>query len=336
MWAWCTAFGAWTTRACPIPSARRLRTGSRRRLRLLDEHCRVYQYLLKRTVGPFVAAACQQPIANEAIQRRAAYLNGRRDDLYDLSLYLVLLYEAPHVARRSTELRRVWQAPRQALRAWLSPDARSAAPRIGVGPGHRDAAPQGAGIRGADRRVRTDAPREAGRLPLLPRVGELRAGRGRRGPAHARHAPRLLRLGFGHRLPPRSPPGRRPRRQGAVDEGAAEPDVRVPAAGPVRDPRRVHRLPRMAAHPQRSDAAGRPEPPPALLQQARVDRELRVAGDPARGDAGRRLREHDGPAAWRRAHGAGGPRPLLRRLLARRSCCTARTRARCSTRPPRR
>ena len=26
-------------------------------LRLLDEHCRVYQYLLKRTVGPFVAAA---------------------------------------------------------------------------------------------------------------------------------------------------------------------------------------------------------------------------------------------------------------------------------------
>jgi type IV secretion system protein VirB4 len=91
-------------------------------MRLLDEHCRVYQYLLKRTVGPFVAAACQPPIANEAIQRRSAYLNGRRDDLYDLSLYLVLLYEAPHVARRSTELRRVWQAPRQALRAWLSPD----------------------------------------------------------------------------------------------------------------------------------------------------------------------------------------------------------------------
>ena len=26
-------------------------------LRLLDEHCRVYQYLLKRTVGPFVAGA---------------------------------------------------------------------------------------------------------------------------------------------------------------------------------------------------------------------------------------------------------------------------------------
>ena len=91
-------------------------------LRLLDDRCRVYQYLLKRTVAPFVAAPCPQPIANEAIQRRAAYLNERRHDLYDLSLYLVLLYEAPHVVRKSTELRGMWRAPGEALRAWLSPD----------------------------------------------------------------------------------------------------------------------------------------------------------------------------------------------------------------------
>jgi type IV secretion system protein VirB4 len=91
-------------------------------LRLLDDRCRVYQYLLKRSVAPFVAAPCPLPIANEAIQRRAAYLNERRHDLYDLSLYLVLLYEAPHVVRRSTELRGVWRAPGEAFRAWLSPD----------------------------------------------------------------------------------------------------------------------------------------------------------------------------------------------------------------------
>jgi type IV secretion system protein VirB4 len=91
-------------------------------LRLLDEHCRVYQYLLKRTVGPFVAMPCEAPVANEAIQRRAVYLNGRRQDLYDLSLYLVLLYEAPHIVRRRTEIRRFWQAPGEALRAWLSMD----------------------------------------------------------------------------------------------------------------------------------------------------------------------------------------------------------------------
>ena len=91
-------------------------------LRLLDEHCRVYQYLLKRTVAPFNAGTCPQPIANEAIQRRAAYLNSRRQDLYDLSLYIVLLYEAPHILRRSTTLQGLWAAPREAVRAWLSSD----------------------------------------------------------------------------------------------------------------------------------------------------------------------------------------------------------------------
>ena len=48
--------------------AHRLEAG----LRLLDEHCRVYQYLLKRRVPPFVAAPCPQPVAHEAIQRDAA------------------------------------------------------------------------------------------------------------------------------------------------------------------------------------------------------------------------------------------------------------------------
>ena len=81
---------------------------SRQRCRLailrdyLDEHCRVYQYLLKRTVAPFVPGTCDQPIANEAIQRRAAYLNGRCHDLYDLSLtapFGIKTTEAPHYQR---------------------------------------------------------------------------------------------------------------------------------------------------------------------------------------------------------------------------------------------
>jgi type IV secretion/conjugal transfer VirB4 family ATPase len=89
-------------------------------LRLLDEDCRVYQYVVKRRVDPLVAARCGQPIANEAIQQRAAYLNGRRNDLYNLVFYLVLLYEAPSVVRTSTQLRNIWQAPMRALREWLS------------------------------------------------------------------------------------------------------------------------------------------------------------------------------------------------------------------------
>jgi type IV secretion system protein VirB4 len=89
-------------------------------LRLLDEHCRVYQYLLKRTIDPIASARCAQPVAHEAIQRRAAYLNDRRHDLYDLVLYLVLVYEPPTVARTSTRLRNFGRAPRSALQAWLS------------------------------------------------------------------------------------------------------------------------------------------------------------------------------------------------------------------------
>mgnify|MGYP000076508098 CR=1 FL=1 len=89
-------------------------------LRLLNEQCRVYQYLLKRIIDPIVAAPCTQPIAHEAIQRRAAYLNDRRHELYDVSLYLVLMYEAPSVGRTSTRLRRLGRAPREALREWLS------------------------------------------------------------------------------------------------------------------------------------------------------------------------------------------------------------------------
>jgi hypothetical protein len=92
-------------------------------LRMLDERCRVYQYVIKRAMDPIVPAACHVPVANEAIQRRAAYLNARRHQLSDIRLYLVILYEAPHVARRATTLRRLWQSPRAAVRGWLSSDA---------------------------------------------------------------------------------------------------------------------------------------------------------------------------------------------------------------------
>jgi type IV secretion/conjugal transfer VirB4 family ATPase len=91
-------------------------------LRLLDERCRVYQYLVKRTIDPIQAERCGRPVANEAIQQRAAYLNSRRDDLYELSVYFVVLYEARAVARTSTHLRNLWRAPRQAFRSWLSTD----------------------------------------------------------------------------------------------------------------------------------------------------------------------------------------------------------------------
>ena len=93
-------------------------------LRCLDESCRVYQYLSKRRMPPIVPAPCRQPVVHEAVHRRAAYLNGRRDDLFELELHLVLVYEGlrPH---RSVErrLRDLWAEPGAAFRQWLSPRA---------------------------------------------------------------------------------------------------------------------------------------------------------------------------------------------------------------------
>jgi type IV secretion/conjugal transfer VirB4 family ATPase len=92
-------------------------------LRVLDEHCRVYQYLSKRRVQPFEAPECDQPVANEAIQRRTAFLNERRGEFYEIDLHLVLLYEGGAVNGTSTRLRGLLRNPRQALREWLSTSA---------------------------------------------------------------------------------------------------------------------------------------------------------------------------------------------------------------------
>jgi type IV secretion system protein TrbE len=89
-------------------------------LRLLDERCRVYQYLMKRTIDPIVAGHCAQPIVNEAIRQRTAYLNSRRRNLYELTLYLVLVYEAPSLVAPSSHLRHLWSDPSATLRTWLS------------------------------------------------------------------------------------------------------------------------------------------------------------------------------------------------------------------------
>lgn len=89
-------------------------------LRLLDEHCRVYQYVIKQTVEPFAASSCRRAVAHEALQRRTDYLNDRRHDLYRVDHFLVLIYETPTTACASTSLGRAWRAPRLAIRNWLS------------------------------------------------------------------------------------------------------------------------------------------------------------------------------------------------------------------------
>ena len=74
-------------------------------LRLLDEHCRLYQYFLKERIEHIVPASRGRGVAREAIDQRAAHLNGRRD-LYDHTIYFVLVYEPPAAGSNRTGLRR--------------------------------------------------------------------------------------------------------------------------------------------------------------------------------------------------------------------------------------
>jgi type IV secretion system protein VirB4 len=89
-------------------------------LRLLDEHFRIYQYVIKQHVEPFVAPACLRPVAHEALARRTAYLNGRQSDLFRVDHFMVVIYENPAAARMSTSLSGILRSPRRAFRGWLS------------------------------------------------------------------------------------------------------------------------------------------------------------------------------------------------------------------------
>jgi hypothetical protein len=90
-------------------------------LRLLDDACRVYQYLCKRRIEPISVPRHASPVVDEALKRHAEHLNARRDELYDITLHLVVVFEGlrrrPHT---STQLRAFLRRPRAALQEWLS------------------------------------------------------------------------------------------------------------------------------------------------------------------------------------------------------------------------
>jgi type IV secretion system protein TrbE len=89
-------------------------------LRLLDDSCRVYQYLCKRRIEPITLATRGKPVVDEAIQRHAEHLNGRRDQLYEIELYLVVLSERLQRQRPTSTRLRGLRHPRRAFREWLS------------------------------------------------------------------------------------------------------------------------------------------------------------------------------------------------------------------------
>lgn len=89
-------------------------------LRLLDERVRVYQYFIKEQVGPFAPALATRAVAAEAFERRTAYLNDRRDELFTVGQYVVLLLQQDKLRGAGKAVRNFWSRPIQAIREHLS------------------------------------------------------------------------------------------------------------------------------------------------------------------------------------------------------------------------
>ena len=93
-------------------------------LRLLDDSCRVYQYLCKRRIDPISAPTCGRAVVDDAIQRHVEHVNARRAHLYEMAHYLVLVYEGLERQRHtSTHLWARRHQPLRAIREWLSTQA---------------------------------------------------------------------------------------------------------------------------------------------------------------------------------------------------------------------
>src|SRR5258706_3546980 len=90
-------------------------------LRQLDESFRVYQYVLKRPAPVVTAAPHPHPVVDEALMRRTAHFAAKREALFELDLYLVVLHEAA-VTRPSwsDRLRSFAASPAAAMREQLS------------------------------------------------------------------------------------------------------------------------------------------------------------------------------------------------------------------------
>jgi type IV secretion/conjugal transfer VirB4 family ATPase len=96
-------------------------------LRHLDESFRVYQYLLKRPAAPIQVGRHSNPTVDQAFTDRATHFASKADTLFELELYLVILYEG-WTYRRSPlgHLAAFATGPRTAARELLSQRAASA------------------------------------------------------------------------------------------------------------------------------------------------------------------------------------------------------------------
>ncbi len=73
-------------------------------LRTVDDHFRLYQYVLKRDHAPVPARTHENPVVQQATASRIAYLQEKPENLYTLEIYFAVVYERPKsgpMARRT-------------------------------------------------------------------------------------------------------------------------------------------------------------------------------------------------------------------------------------------
>jgi type IV secretion/conjugal transfer VirB4 family ATPase len=92
-------------------------------VRLLDADTRLYQYVLKRQAKPIPRGQCSSNrIVSEALERRRAHLEAKREQLFEYDTFFVLVYEGwQPTMMSSTRLTQLLRQPAVALRNWLSP-----------------------------------------------------------------------------------------------------------------------------------------------------------------------------------------------------------------------
>src|SRR5581483_114756 len=62
--------------------------------KILDDRCRIYQYLFKRNTPEIPHRGYDNPIVNAAIENRLSYLKGKAENLYALTIYFVVIFES--------------------------------------------------------------------------------------------------------------------------------------------------------------------------------------------------------------------------------------------------
>jgi len=84
--------------------------------KILDDRCRIYQYLFKRNAPELPHRNYSNPVVSAAIENRMAYLKSKAASLYALAIYFVVIFETS--PRKKAYLRTFSRTGRKKQNAW--------------------------------------------------------------------------------------------------------------------------------------------------------------------------------------------------------------------------